>query len=133
MRTISRLATLLGIVTTVGCANPGSGAGAMAKPTQPSLVSSFDPAGVSPRTRAVEAGSRIQFVNNDSRPHELYSNDCRELASTLLAPGQVFVAAFDVGPKTCHFQDLLAPSSPEYAGIVQVAEGPPSVESNASP
>jgi len=113
MQTISRLVVLIGLAA---CA------GTLPRP-QPSLVR-VDPSGVSPRQRAVESGALLQFVNHDVRPHEIYSNDCRELASVPLDPGQAFVAQLEAGPKLCHFQDLLAPSSPQYWGTVQVAEPP---------
>jgi plastocyanin len=120
MQMLSRFAMFIGLATAAGCA------GGMPKP-QPALVARFDQKGVSPRERAVESGTLIQFVNEDVRPHEIYSNDCRELGSTTLVPGQAFVVRVD-GPKVCHFQDLLSPAAPEYWGTVRVAEPPtPSV------
>jgi hypothetical protein len=119
MQTMFRLATFVGVAALVGCA------GTMSTKSQPKpLIERIDPTGVSPRIGAVESGTLIRFVNDDVRPHEIYSSDCRELASQPLAPGQAFVAELDVGPRLCHFQDLLAPTSAEYWGTVQVAEPP---------
>ena len=122
MQTISRLAMFIGLATAAACA------GTLSKPQQ-SLTERFDQTGVTPRERAVEPGTLLQFVNDDVRPHEIYSNDCRELASTPLAPGQAFVAELELGPKLCHFQDLLAPTASEYWGTVRVAAPPPALDS----
>jgi hypothetical protein len=76
--------------------------------------------GVSAPALRVEAGSVLQFVNADARPHQVYSNDCGELSSTLLRPGETYAVEIGTGPKTCHFQDLLAPLATAYAGTVEV-------------
>src|SRR5262249_42082433 len=115
----TRLVIFLAALGAAGCA------GTMAKPPE-TATSRLASTGVSPREVAVRAGTYLQFVNDDVRPHEIYSNDCLELGSTALAPGQSFVAAVDVGPKLCHFQDLLAPSASEFWGTVKVAAPPPS-------
>lgn len=50
-------------------------------------------AGVSPKTITVAAGSRVTFVNNDSRPHEMDSDphpthtDCPEITVGFIAAG----------------------------------------------
>ena len=90
--------------------------------TRQDLVEQLDERGVSAPGLAVEAGSMLRFVNADARPHQIYSNDCAELSSTLLRPGDVYDVAVGVGPKICHFNDLLAPLSTAYAGTVRVHE-----------
>ena len=80
----------------------------------------LDENGVSAKALRVEAGSVLQFVNADARPHQIYSNDCGELSSTLLRPGETYAVEIGTGPKTCHFQDLLAPLATSYAGTVEV-------------
>lgn len=117
MHTLSRLALIIGLASAAACA------GTLSKPQQ-SLVSRIDTSGVSPRDRAVESGGLLRFENDDVRPHEIYSNDCPELASSLLAPGQTFVAQVESGPKLCHFQDLLAPAASQYSGTLQISEPP---------
>jgi hypothetical protein len=76
----------------------------------------------------LEAGSSapVNFVNSDGQPHQIYSNDCPELSTTVLAPGNEYRTRVGEGPKTCHFEDLLAPASPTYSGTVKVKEPPPS-------
>jgi hypothetical protein len=68
----------------------------------------------------VEAGTVLQFVNADARPHQIYSNDCAELSSTVLNAGDTCAVAIGVGSKVCHFQDLLTPLSVGYYGTLQV-------------
>jgi len=78
------------------------------------VVERFEERGISAPALAVESGSVLRFVNSDTRPHQVYSNDCNELSSTLLQPGDIYSAQVGPGDKVCHFQDLLAPSTPEF-------------------
>jgi hypothetical protein len=110
----TRLIFFIAALGAAGCA------ATVAKPPE-TATSRLAGDGVAPREVAVRPGSYLQFVNDDVRPHEIYSNDCFELGSTALAPGQSFVVPVDVGPKLCHFQDLLAPTASEYWGTVKVA------------
>ena len=80
----------------------------------------FDEHGVGTAVLKVEAGHVLQFVNADARPHQIYSNDCGELSSAVLNPGATYVVEIGTGPKLCHFQDLLAPLSTGYSGVIQV-------------
>lgn len=83
-------------------------------------VERLDEHGVSARQLEVETGSILHFVNTDARPHQIYSNDCAELSSTVLNPGDTYATGIGLGPKVCHFQDLLAPLSVGYYGTLQV-------------
>lgn len=49
-----------------------------------------------------------------------HSNDCSELSSTPINPGDMYAVGIGIGPKVCHFQDLLAPLSSSYSGTLQV-------------
>jgi hypothetical protein len=104
---------LAGFAVLCGCA--GLGHGGRREP-----VERLDHRGISARLLNVEAGSVLQFVNADARPHQIYSNDCAELSSTVLRPGDVYAVAVGVGPKVCHFEDLLAPLATEYSGTLEV-------------
>jgi hypothetical protein len=108
-----KMAVLAGMSVLCGCA--GLGLGARSEP-----VERLDENGVSARLLNVETGSVLQFVNADARPHQIYSNDCAELSSTVLSPGKTYAVAVGVGPKVCHFQDLLAPLSAGYHGTLLV-------------
>jgi hypothetical protein len=109
------LSTKMGAVATLlavcGCAGIGRAR---------SFVERFDESGVSAPALTVESGSVLQFVNADTRPHQIYSNDCNELSSTVLQPGETYSAQIGPGDKLCHFQDLLAPLSSSYSGTLQV-------------
>ena len=85
-----------------------------------SLMERFEERGISAPALAVESGSVLRFVNSDTRPHQVYSNDCSELSSTLLQPGETYSAQLGPGDKVCHFQDLLAPQSSQYSGTLKV-------------
>jgi len=83
-------------------------------------VERLDEHGVSAHVLQVEAGNVLTFVNADARPHQIYSNDCAELSSTVVNPGDSYSVAVGTGPKVCHFQDLLAPLSTDYSGTLRV-------------
>jgi len=67
--------------------------------------------GVSPKELIVPAGSRVLFVNNDSRRHDMASDphpehdQCGELNGTALNPGQSRETTNLVEAKTCGFHD----------------------------
>ncbi len=83
-------------------------------------VERLDGYGISAPVLMVEAGSALRFVNADARPHQIYSNDCSELSSIVLNPGDTSSAHLGTGPKVCHFEDLLAPLAASYSGTLQV-------------
>ncbi|HZR09553.1 MAG TPA: hypothetical protein VFA79_13300 [Myxococcales bacterium] len=83
-------------------------------------VERLDEHGVSAPALTVMSGTILQFVNADARPHQIYSNDCGELSSTVLSPGETYAVGIGIGPKECHFQDLLLPLSTGYFGTLQV-------------
>ena len=55
-----------------------------------SVVERFEERRISAPALTVESGSVLRFVNSDTRPHQVYSNDCSELSSTLLQPGETY-------------------------------------------
>lgn len=102
-----------GLLVLCGCAVLG-------RQARQAPIEKIDERGISARSLTAEAGSVIRFINADARPHQIYSNDCAELSSTLLQPGEEYAAMLGRGPKLCHFQDLLAPLVTGYAGTVDV-------------
>jgi plastocyanin len=67
---------------------------------------------VSPQSLTVAVGSQVTFVNNDSRPHEMFSNphpehtDCPEINQVgHLEPGQSRQTGNLVNVRTCGFHD----------------------------
>lgn len=68
--------------------------------------------GVSPRTLTVAAGSRVTFVNNDNRPHDMASNphpehtDCPAVNQVgFLQPSQSGTSGNLTTARTCGFHD----------------------------
>ena len=114
----TKLAAAAALSALCGCAG-------MSGSMRPAAAERLDEHGVSAPALTVDAGSVLSFVNADSRPHQIYSGDCAELSSALLGPGETHAVAIGSGPKVCHFQDLLAPLSPAYAGTLQVQEAWP--------
>jgi len=96
------------------------GCAGLVRETREPVVERLDGRGVSSPMLLVGAGSVLRFVNADARPHQIYSNDCGEVSSTLLNPGDTYHAQVGAGPKVCHFQDLLSPLDAGYAGTFRV-------------
>ena len=96
------------------------GCAGLVRETREPLVERLDERGVSSPMLLVAAGSVLRFVNADARPHQIYSNDCGEVSSTLLNPGGVYSTQVGTGLKVCHFQDLLSPLDAGYAGSLQI-------------
>jgi plastocyanin len=99
------------VMTTVLCAC-GS------KPTTPSgppvatNTITITAAGASPRNVEIALGSRVRFVNNDSRPHNMTSDphpdhtDCPAIDQAgFLQPGQSRETGNLVVARTCGFHD----------------------------
>jgi hypothetical protein len=105
--------TVVGCVAASACAAPG-------RESRQVPIELLDANGISARALSIESGGALTFVNGDVRPHQIYSPDCPELASTALRPGQVYTVSLWAGPKVCHFQDMLSPLAPIYSGTVEV-------------
>ena len=110
-----KMAVLACLSALCGCASLG-------REVRREPVERLDEHGISAPVLEVEAGNVLAFVNADARPHQIYSNDCAELSSTVLNPGETYAVAIGVGPKVCHFQDLLAPLSTGYFGTLRVRD-----------
>lgn len=83
--------------------------------------------GVSPRELTVGPGTRVLFVNNDSRRHDMSSDphpehsDCTELnAVGVLNPGQSRESGNLVAIRTCGFHDHDSPGSASLQGRVTI-------------
>ena len=105
--------SLLGCVGLCACA-------ASATESRRNPLELIDAKGISAAALSIESGGALTFVNGDAKPHQIYSPDCPELASTALRPGQLYTVTVSTGPKLCHFQDLLAPLAPAWSGTVEV-------------
>jgi plastocyanin len=82
---------------------------------------------VSPRDITVAPGSRVTFVNNDSRSHEMNSDphpdhtDCREInAISFIAAGQTKLTDNLNTVRTCGFHDHNQPSNASLQGTIRI-------------
>ena len=107
-------------IVAVTCMSALCGCAGLVRETREPVVERLDERGVSSPMLLVEAGSVLRFVNADARPHQIYSNDCGEVSSTLLNPGDIYRTQVGTGLKVCHFQDLLSPLDAGYSGTLQV-------------
>jgi len=107
-------------IIAVTCMTVLCGCAGLVRETREPVVERLDGRGVSSPMLLVETGSVLRFVNADARPHQIYSNDCGEVSSTLLNPGDIYSTQVGAGLKVCHFQDLLAPLDAGYSGTLQV-------------
>jgi plastocyanin len=84
-------------------------------------------AGASPRDVTIALGSRVRFVNNDSRPHNMTSDphpehtDCPELNQVgFLSPGQSRETGNLVQARTCGFHDHDDPDRVNLTGRITI-------------
>lgn len=83
--------------------------------------------GASPRNIQITAGSRVTFVNNDSRAHNMTSDphpehtQCPELNSVgLLTPGQSRESGNLNTVRTCGFHDHDNPGTTNLTGTITI-------------
>jgi plastocyanin len=82
--------------------------------------------GVSPSTVTVSAGSRVTFVNSDSRPHDMNSDphpehtDCPEINVGFLAAGQSGTTQNLNRVRTCGFHDHNQPDVRSLQGTIRI-------------
>ena len=113
----SRTPAVLCFAFLAGCGGGGGGGGTGGNPTAPNtpvntpFVVTITAAGVSPRELRVPVGSQVNFVNNDSRSHQMNSDphplhtDCPPLTVGIVNPGQTkSTGVFNVA-RTCGYHD----------------------------
>jgi hypothetical protein len=83
------------------------------------------PAGASPKAIQVAAGSRVRFVNNDARPHDMRSDphpahtDCPGLNEAgFLVPGASAQTGVFALPGSCGFHDHNDGANPAWMGRI---------------
>ena len=110
-----------------GAPTPPSGGGGGGGGGTGGNVFTLTSAGVSPTELTISPGTRVQFVNNDSRNHEMNSDphpthgDCPELdAVGFLTPGQSRETGTFNTPRTCSFHDHNLFPQPQWQGRVIV-------------
>jgi plastocyanin len=116
-------AALVFCVLSASCGG-SSAAGPSPTPSNPNTFT-ITSAGVSPKEIVVPPGTRVLFVNNDNRRHDMASNphpehsDCRELEPVGgLSPGQSRETANLNVAKTCGFHDHDSPDNASLKGRI---------------
>jgi plastocyanin len=83
-------------------------------------------AGVSPKSVTVAPGSRVTFVNNDSRPHEMNSDphpahtDCPEINVGFITAGQSGTTQNLNTVRTCGFHDHNQDANTSLQGTIRI-------------
>ncbi len=126
---LSSVSSLLSFVLMVSCSDEGgspiapSGGGGQTTSTTITITAS----GANPRTVTVPVGSRVRFVNSDTRNHEMSSDphpehsDCPEInAVGFLRPGESRETENLVTPRTCGFHDHLNDQNQSLRGQIGV-------------
>ncbi len=110
------------------CGGGSSTPAAPTPPTAPPTITNtitITSAGASPRDIQIAVGTRVLFINDDSRTHNMSSDphpehtDCPELNQVgLLAPGQRRETGNLNSPRTCRFHDHDLPSDSRLLGRI---------------
>jgi plastocyanin len=107
---VARVIALSAVVSACG----GSSTAPSSAPVPPvaSNTITITTSGVSPKNVQIAVGSRVLFINNDSRSHNMQSDphpehtDCPELETVgFLSPGQSHETKNFVTARTCGFHD----------------------------
>ena len=121
------------VVLSMGCGG-GSGGGtptAPGNPTNPTPVATttitITAAGVNPQVITVPVGSRVTFINNDSRSHEMHSDphpnhgDCPPIDDVgFISAGQTKQTGNLTVVRTCGFHDHNLPDIANLRGQIIV-------------
>lgn len=109
-----------------GSSTPSSPTPSPGPPTNTTTIT-ITSSGASPRNVTVAPGSRVTFVNNDSRSHEMNSDphpehtDCREInAVSFIAAGQTKLTDNLNTVRTCGFHDHNQPSNSSLQGTIRI-------------
>lgn len=124
---------LIALLLVAGCGGGSSTGGTPTSPTPPptpppsSTTITITAAGVSPQRITVSPGTRVTFVNNDSRSHEMNSDphpnhgECPAIDDVgFLAPGQTKLTGNLNVTRTCGFHDHNQPDVRSLQGQIVV-------------
>lgn len=127
----------LGLVL-AACGGGGGGGGTPGPspqpPAQPVTITIKADGTLDPKEISIDLGTRVRFVNNDSRPHEPQSNphlvhtDCPVFSSVgVMNPNTERTTQPFNAERACGFHDHMNPDNPNLAGTIRVAgaQGPP--------
>ena len=104
-----------------------SGGGTPTSPSPSGTTITITSSGVSPRTLTVAVGSRVTFVNNDSRAHDMSSNPhpdhtyCPAINDVgFLQPGQSRQTGNLNAPRTCGYHDHNRDTDTSLQGTITI-------------
>ena len=110
-----------------GCGGGSAGPSPAPNPTNPFTITISTGGIVSPKTLTVTPGSRVLFINNHSRRHDMTSDphpdhlDCPELNQVgLLNPSQSRESGNLVAVRTCGYHDHEDPDNVNLRGSITV-------------
>ena len=96
-------------------------------PTPGGATITITSAGVSPRTVTIATGSRVTFVNNDTRVHDMASDPhpdhtaCPAINDVgFLQPGQTRTTGNLNTPRSCGFHDHNQPTTTSLQGTIVI-------------
>jgi plastocyanin len=132
----SKYAVIMVAALAAGCGGGGGDDGGGGPPTGPggggnppvaTTTITITSAGVSPQRITVPPGSRVTFINNDTRPHDMFSDphpnhgDCPPLDDVgFLQPGQTKLSGNLTVVRTCGFHDHNLPDVTSLQGQIIV-------------
>jgi len=120
---------LMAVLAVAAC---GGGASPPTSPTPPgggstSTTITITTSGVSPQNITVSPGTRVTFINNDTRRHDVASDphpehtDCPEINQVgVLQPGQSRETGNLNTPRTCGFHDHDQPTANSLRGSIRI-------------
>ena len=107
-----RLARAIVLAAVVGACGSSTAPSTAPPPPVATNTITITSSGVSPKSVQIAVGSRVLFINNDSRSHNMQSDphpehtDCPELETVgFLSPGQSHETKNFVTARTCGFHD----------------------------
>ena len=120
---------LTAMLAVAGCG--GGGGGTPTSPTPPptggGTTITITSSGVSPQSITVTPGTRVTFINNDTRRHDMASDphpehtDCPEINQVgVLQPGQSRETGNLNTPRTCGFHDHDQPTASSLRGSIRI-------------
>jgi plastocyanin len=116
---------LLAVVS--GCGGGGTPSGPSPPASNPNVITITSGGGATPKELTVSPGARVLFVNNDSRRHDMSSDEhpdhleCPALNQVgLLNPGQSRESGNLVVARTCGFHDHDDPSNNSLKGRIVI-------------
>lgn len=122
-----RLLSLLLMTTAAACGGGGGPTDPSPAPSNPNRITISASGAVSPTELIVPPGTRVLFINNHSRRHDMTSDqhpdhmDCPEINQVgVLQPGQNRETGNLVSVRTCGFHDHENPDDPLLKGRIVI-------------